>query len=191
MPYDLNNIAHEFYEELKPLFVNYLHKNFRIDYDTIYDIYNDVWLDVRENIAAGRVHPGTHWKAYILRMGFNKANKLAEHRSHEPELVLDDETFNREAFEKKYNAEKEAEESGYGNPQLLDVLNAELCYIPDPCNTVLQMYYYEHLSMREIADCMNYSGARSAITIMDRCRKNLKARVANTARSLGILEEND
>ena len=41
--------------------------------------------------------------------------------------------------------------------------------------------------MKEIADSMNYSSSRSAITTKNRCMDKLKARVLNTVRYLGIL----
>ena len=186
MPYDYNDIVRQFYEELKPLFINYLRKNFNISYDEIMDIYTDVWIDVRNNIIHGRVDANTHWKAYILRMGWNQANKKATRRPQDIDSY-DDETFNRDEFEKKYTEEKIAETSIYEDPDMQAVLAAELSYIPDPCNKILKLYYFDNLSMKEIADSMNYSSSRSAITTKNRCMDKLKARVLNTVRYLGIL----
>ena len=63
MPYEYNDIVRQFFEELKPLFVNYLRKNFTLDYVEIMDIYTEVWIDVRNNITRGLVEAGTKWKA--------------------------------------------------------------------------------------------------------------------------------
>ena len=187
MAFDYDNIVHEFFEELKPLFVNYLRKNFNLDYDEIMSIYTEVWIDVRSNIIRGRVEPGTKWKAYILKMGWYQANNIATRRPRDIDSY-DDETFNRDEFERKYTEEKAAETSIYEDPEMQAVLAAELSYIPDPCNKILKLYYFDELSMKEIADSMNYSNSRSAITTKNRCMEKLKARVVNAVRRLGILD---
>lgn len=186
MPYDYNDIVHQYFEELKPLFINYLRSNFSIDYDDIMDIYADVWVDVRDNIRRGMVAPGTKWKAYILKMGWNQANKVATRRVNIPSI--DDERFNRQDFENEYLRTKEAEKSIYDDLQLQAVLAAELTYIPDPCNKILKLYYFEELTMTEIAESMNYKTSRSAITTMHRCMTRLKNRVKDAVRRLGILD---
>lgn len=186
MPYDYENIVHDFYEDLKPLFVNYLRKNFTLQYDNIMDIYNDIWIDVRNNIQRGKVEPGTKWKSYILRMGWNQANKISTRR---PQFTsVDDDEFNRDDFEKKYTQQCEAETSIYENADIQSILANELGYIPDPCNKILKLYYFEQLSMSEIASVMNYSNSRSAITIKKRCFEKLKARVVNMVHHFGILD---
>lgn len=186
MEYDYSDIVRQWYEELKPLFINYLHKNFTIDYDEVMNIYTDVWMGVRDNIRCGRVEPGTKWKAYILRMGWNQANKLTSRRRHMPSM--DDESFDHAKFEQEYLKEKEAETSIYEDPEMQAVLAAELSYIPDPCNKILKLYYFDELSMTEIADSMNYSSSRSAITTKNRCMEKLRARVLNAVRKLGIID---
>lgn len=187
MPYIYNDIVHQYFEELKPLFVNYLRKNFNIDYDDIMNIYTEVWIDVRSNILRRRVEPGTKWKSYILRMGWNQANKLVTRRRNDIDS-LDDEKFNKEDFEKKYAQEREADSSIFDNPEIQEVLAAELSYIPDPCNKILRLFYFDEFSMKQIADTMNYSNARSAIATKNRCMDKLKSRVVNTVRRLGIID---
>ena len=186
MPYDYDNIVYEFFEELKPLFVNYLRKNFTITYDEVMDIYTDVWIDVRSNIQRGTVEKGTKWKAYILKMGWYQANKVATRRPRDVDSY-DDEQFNRDDFERRYTQEKEAETSIYEDPEMQAVLAAELSYIPNPCNKILKLYYFDELSMKQIADAMNYNTSRSAITTKNRCMDKLKERVKNAVRRLGIL----
>lgn len=187
MPYEYNDIVRQYFEELKLLFVNYLRKNFIISYDDAMEIYTDVWIDVRSNIARGRVQDGTKWKSYILKMGWNQANKIASRR---PTYIdsYDDVNFNRDEFEKKYTEEKAAEISIYEDPDMQAVLAAELSYIPDPCNKILKLYYFDELSMKEIADSMNYSSSRSAITTKNRCMEKLKARVVDAVRRLGLID---
>ena len=100
MVYDYNDIVHQFFEEFKPLFVNFLHKNYHIDYDEIMNIYIETWIDVRDNIMRGRVEKGTKWKSYIMQIGIRKAIRFKERKRDVDSM--DDEKFNREQFEKEY-----------------------------------------------------------------------------------------
>ncbi len=105
---------------------------------------------------------------------------------------VDEENFNRKQFEYEQGARKldEYYTSVYENPELQAVLVAELNYIPDPCNKILKMYYFDEFSMTEIAEAMNYRSSSSAKTTKKRCMDKLKARVKNAVRRLGILDNN-
>lgn len=186
MPYDYSDIVQRYFEEIKPLFINYLRRNFDIDYDDIMDIYVNVWIDLRRNIREGRLEEGTRWKSYILRMGFNQAHTFATRRV--PTISSDDETFNQDGFQAEYLLRCEADKSVYADPEMQAVLAAELSYIPEPCNSILKMYYYQEMSMEEIAQSNNYSNARTVITTKKRCFDKLKQRVVNAVRNLDILE---
>lgn len=189
MPYEYNDIVRQFYEELKPLFVNYLRRNFRLDYDEIMDLYTDVWIDVRGNILCGKVKPWTKRKAYILKMGWNKANKIATRKPQFVSMDEDDvEKFDQVSFEVEKAIRKMEDKPLYEDPDLQAVLAAELGYIPETCNKILKLYYNSGLSMKEIADAMNYSGSRSAIVVKKRCFDKIKARVFDAAHRLGILD---
>ena len=184
--YYYNEIVRENFEGLKQLFVNYLRKNFFLTNDQIMSIYTQVWLDVRDNILHGRVRPHTKWRSYILKMGRNQALNIASRRPHVESI--DDPKFNHDEFERRYTEMRGADSSIYEDPDMQAVLAAELSYIPDPCNKILKLYYFDDLSMTEIADAMNYNNSRSAITTKNRCMKKLKDRVTNAVRRLGILD---
>ncbi len=186
MSADYNEIVHRNFEEMKTPFINFLRKNFKIDYDDIMDIYVNVWIDVRDNIRRRKTEDVKSWKSYIFNLGWKQACKFATRTRHIPSI--DDEKFDREAFEKEYTAQKEAEKSIYNDPDLKAVLAAELSYIPDPCNKILRFYYFEERSMKDIADALNYSSSRSANVIRNRCLEKIKERVRNAVRRLGILD---
>lgn len=185
MPYEYNEIVHNYFEEIKPLFINYLRKNFNLDYDEIMGLYTETWIDVRENIIAQRLEEHTNWRAYILRIGWNKASKLASRR---PVMVsTEDDRFDHAEFEESYRKEYDQEESVYADPALKVVLGTELSYIPDPCNKILNLYFFDHFSMQQIADMMNYSSYRSANVVKNRCFDKLKTRVLTAVKNLGII----
>lgn len=186
MSFDYNEIVRQYYEDLKLPFVNTLRSEYNLDYDDIMDIYTDVWIALRDNILRDMVAPDTKWHPLIMQMGRNQANNKVTRRK--TINCLDDESFNRDELERKYTAEQEAETSIYEDPEFKKVLAAQLSYIPDPCNKVLKFFYYDEMSMKEIAVAMNYSGPDSAKTVRHRCMEKLKSRILNAVRHLGILK---
>ncbi|MDE7419538.1 MAG: sigma-70 family RNA polymerase sigma factor [Muribaculaceae bacterium] len=186
MASDYNEIVHRNFEEMKTPFINFLRRNFKIDYDDIMDIYVNVWIDVRDNIRNGKTERVKSWRSYIFNLGWRQACKFATRTRHIPSF--DDENFDSDELESEYLKEKEAEKSIYNDPELKKVLASELSYIPDPCNKILKMYYFDKFSMKEIADSLNYSDARSANVVRNRCRDKIKERVLNAVRRLGILD---
>lgn len=181
-----DNIVRQWYEDIKPLFINYLRKNFYIDYDGIMDIYQNVWEDVHSNIKRGRVKKDTKWTAYILKMGWNQAYK---HKIRRPQQQsLDDESFDLQGFELELARQRQEEEpSIYDDPAVKGVLGAELSYIPNPCNKILKLYYFDELTMTEIADSMNYSSSDSVKTTKNRCMDKLRKRVLSAVKRLGVI----
>lgn len=186
MPADYYDIVHRNFEELKTPFINFLRKDFKIDYDDIMDIYVNVWIDVRDNIINGKTENVTKWKSYIFRLGWRQAYKFATRIRHIPSI--DDEKFDRDAFEQEYWKQRDAEKSIYNDPDLKALLATELSYIPNPCNQILKSYYYEDCSMRDIAFSLNYSNSRSANVVKNRCLEKIKTRVRKAAHRLGIFE---
>lgn len=191
MPYDYDNIVHQWFEELKLPFINYIRANFSISYDEVMDLYTDTWMELRKIILDNRA-TDDKWKALIFKIGWRQADKIATRRPRHISINLggDDaeETFSRGLFEAEKAAQMAEEKSVYEDPDLQAVLGAELSYIPDPCNKILKLYYFDEMSMTEIADAMNYGSSRSAITTKNRCMDKLKARVKNAVRRLGIID---
>ena len=186
MPNNYNEIVHDYFEENKQLFVNYLRKNFNMSYDDIMDIYINVWIDMRDNILNGRTENVRNWTSYILKLGWNQAYNATTRGAKIPSL--DDETFDRDAFEREYLNEKEREKTIYEDPELNQVLKTELAFIPDPCRKIFRLYYHDRQSLKKIAEMMNYSSEHSAKTTKKRCVEKIKNRVVASASRLGIID---
>lgn len=192
MDYDYNNIVHRWFEELRQPFIHYIRKNFRMDYDEVNDIYSDSWMELRKIILNGKA-TDDKWRALIFKIGWREANKKAERQKkiiplESLEADGDADCFNLGLFEFEKAVRRMHDKSVYENSDLYTVLGTELGYIPDPCNRILKMYYYDDMSMTEIAETMNYRSSRSAITTKNRCLDKLKARVKDAVRRLGILD---
>lgn len=194
MENEYTGIVRQYYEELYRPFINLLRSRYSdLSADTIEDLYHDVWIDVRTNILNGKVEKNTKWKAYIFKIGLFKANNVSTRGIKTASLDTsnfgdDDEKFNPLEMEVERKRMQDEEPDIYQDPELKDVLARELSYIPEPCNKVLKFYYYEGLSMKMIAEAMNYSSQDTAKVTKKRCFDKLKERVMNSVRRLGIID---
>lgn len=191
MDYDYNEIVRQWFEELKQPFINYIRGNFVISYDDVMDIYSDAWWELREVIIGGRA-TDSKWKALIFKIGWRMAAKKAVRSPKRVSLdgAGDDgeDRFDPVVFEVEKVRQRDEAPDVYEDPDLKGVLGTVMSYIPDPCNKLLRLYYYEELSMTQIAEAMNYSTSRSAITTKKRCFERLKKRVEDAARMMGIID---
>lgn len=187
-------IVRQYYEVLYRPFMNLLRSRYSdLSADTIEDLYHDVWIDVRTNILNNKVEKNTKWKAYIFKIGLLKAYNISTRGIKTVSLDTsnsgdDDEKFNPLEMEVERKRMQDEEPDIYQDPELKDVLARELSYIPEPCNKVLKFYYYEGLSMKMIAEAMNYSSQDTAKVTKKRCFDKLKERVMNSVRRLGIID---
>ena len=194
MENEYTGIVRQYYEELYRPFMNLLRSRYSdLSADTIEDLYHDVWIDVHTNILNGRVEKNTKWKAYIFQIGIFKANNISTRGIRPTSLDTsdfsgDDDKFNPLEMEVERKRMQDEEPDIYQNPKLKDVLARELSYIPEPCNKVLKFFYYEGLSMKMIAEAMNYSSQDTAKVTKKRCFDKLKERVMNSVRGLGIID---
>lgn len=194
MENEYTGIVRQYYEELYRPFINLLRSRYSdLSADTIEDLYHDVWIDVRTNILNGKVEKNTKWKAYIFKIGLFKANNVSTRGIKTASLDTsnfgdDDEKFNPLEMEVERKRMQDEDPDIYQDPELKDVLARELSYIPEPCNKVLKFYYYEGLSMKMIAEAMNYSSQDTAKVTKKRCFDKLKERVMNSVRRLGIID---
>ena len=72
--------------------------------------------------------------------------------------------------------DKFAEEEDSYKATLKKVLRTSLSKLGENCRTLLIMFYYEQMSMDEIAERMDFGSRRVAITTKSRCWKRLKER---------------
>lgn len=176
MSHDFKQIANQWFTKLQPTFNSIIGKRFALDDEAIDDIYADVWMDVYNNIQANRVTNDTNWKSYILTIGRNRAIKFISRN-------LGTEKINGEIAERyDFGAMETPGEHDY------DRREEQYLRIEDAWNTlsskeqsVLNMYYFQHKSMQEIAEAHNYSNARTAITVKNKCLNKLRRNATSPA----------
>lgn len=178
------DIVRKWYNKVRPMFVNTLRKRFsQLDYDTIENLYQDAFLAVYENLQAGRVREDTSWSSYIIQIGIYLATKELRH-SGITDSIYESGGDNEEGHQQISRTVElllsqltTEDESLYQNINALSLLGEELNYTPEPCNSIIRLFYYDDMSMEEIAVAVNFKNATTAKSKKSQCMKTLIERV--------------
>ena len=178
---DFSQIASNYYISLRNHFINYIHKSIPVlSLDDIEDIYSEVFIKVRKSLLEGNVASGTKWKSYIFKIGYNLAINKAKQASRfiQPVESSDDDIDESKRFETyiSLNEMKEIEDNETKRQQLA-IIDREIKYLPEPCETILKDFYYGGFSMNEIMDDIHYQSTNSVKVMKNRCMKKLKERI--------------
>lgn len=194
MEENYEEVVRKWYNKVKPLFQNVLRNRFvNISSDTIEDLYQDAFMAVYENIKAGRVSDKTSWSAYIIQIGLNLANKKLRYIANTELLENlfsydeDKQTMQYNRIEKLLNEHLGIEQSIYTDKDILHVLGTEIQYVPEPCSTIIRLYYYDNLSMNDISVAINFKNADTTKSKKSQCMKTLADRVKDSLRKYGIV----
>ena len=198
MEHNYEEIVREWYNRLRPEFLRRL--TARYSSLTLYDaenLYQDAFIAVQKNIMEGRVRENTSWSSYIMTIGMN----LANHEMREvgvtdsiDEGYVDDEgeVFSPTAHkaEEKYQELLSLDEalSLYSDPEAQALLGEELAHTPEPCNSIIKLYYYSDYSMDEIAEEVGYKNSTTAKSKKSQCMKDLIRRVKASFSRAGFLD---
>lgn len=178
------DIVRQWYNKVRPMFVNTLKKRFAsLSYDDIEDLYQQAFLAVHDNLQAGRVREDTSWRSYIIQIGLNLATKELRH-SGITDSIYESGGDNEEGHQQISRTVElllsqltTEDESLYQNVNALSLLGEELNYTPEPCNSIIRLFYYDDMSMEEIAVAVNFKNATTAKSKKSQCMKTLIERV--------------
>ena len=76
------------------------------------------------------------------------------------------------------------EEDNETKTQQLAIIDREIKYLPEPCETILKDFYYGGFSMNEIMDDIHYQSTNSVKVMKNRCMKKLKERIMLALKTL-------
>ncbi len=188
------DIVREWYNKVRPLFVNTLKKRFTsLSYDDIEDLYQQAFLAVHDNLQAGRVREDTSWSSYIIQIGLNLATKELRHTGITDSIYEsggDNEEGHQQisrTVELLLSQLATEDESLYQNEDAKSLLGEELSHMPEPCNSIIRLFYYDDMSMEEIAVAVNFKNATTAKSKKSQCMKSLTDRVKASFKRAGII----
>lgn len=194
MKENYEEVVLRWYNKLKPLFQNVLHSRYEtLSSDTIDDLYQDAFLAVYNNIQSGSVKDQTSWNAYIIQIGLNlaakKMRRVVKSDSLDAMFIYDEQTQSLRAnrVDALLNDSFLSEISVYHDKDVLWVLGKELQYVPEPCATIIRLFYYDNMSMEDISAAVNLKNASTAKAKKSQCMKSFTTRVKESLHTLGIV----
>lgn len=188
MAQNYEDIVCEWYTRLRPEFLRRLTAKY--SGLSLYDaenLYQDTFIAVQENLMRGRIKEDTSWSSYIMTIGMNMASK-AWRKIGKTDST--DEGFDDEEDPKSNTARKveellktlpdsEDETPLYKDPEAQSLLGNELTHTPEPCGSIIRLFYYEDMSMEEIAEEIGYKNATTAKAKKSQCMTDLIKRVTD------------
>lgn len=195
MEQSYESIVREWYNRLRPEFLRRL--MFKYPYLTLFDaenLYQDAFIAVQENLMEGRIKENTSWSSYIMTIGLNLASKEWRRIGKSDSIDEDFDEEERPRVDTARKVEKllkdlsdnEDECSLYTNPEAQALLGNELSHTPQPCSSIIRMFYYDDLSMDEIAETIGYKNATTAKAKKSQCMTDLIKRVTDALNRAGF-----
>lgn len=188
------DIVRKWYNKVRPLFVNTLKKRFTsLSYDDIEDLYQQAFLAVHDNLQAERVREDTSWSSYIIQIGLNLATKELRHAGKTGSIYEssgdNDEGHQQisKTVEQLLSELTTDDEPLYQNIDALSLLGDELNHTPEPCNSIIRLFYYDDMSMEEIAVAVNFKNAITAKSKKSQCMKTLIERVKRSFKAAELI----
>lgn len=176
-------VVSEWYENLHTPFVNFIKGQFSdLSYDDIEDIYQNTFITVYENIKSGKVREDTTWRSYILGIGKLKALNQVQRSHKQVDIYSPGSNLIRRCAEEV----SEDELPVYKDETALKILDEQVKYLPEPCHTILLMFYHEKKSLDEISKTINFKNSQTAKVRKSQCMRKLKERVKQAFLLAGI-----
>lgn len=151
------------YELYKPPFVSFLRKYYGIDNETAYDLYQESFTDMCQNVRNGKYTEGqSSLKTYLFEIGKRKACNWMRGNRMEPEEE-----------QNLFSEWIAANETSRGWTEAQEVAAQLVQETEETCRSVLTLFYWERLPMAEIALRMNYKDADVAKNKKSSCLRRL------------------
>lgn len=203
------DIVRKWYVRLQSDFTYLLMERYRNTNMRIADaenIYQDVFIAIRENLSKGTIKQETNWESYIIRIGLNIAGKKYRHIKSKDSI---DEVDPEEAGKLSARAQRisdllhslpaeDDEENINMNMEAQRLLGDELIHTPEPCASIIRMSYYEDMSDAEIAQAIPaYNNNGKSLSVNAKavkarrwlCMQDLIYRVKLSLYHAGLIDE--
>ena len=197
MTHNYDEIVRQWYNRLRPEFLRRLTAKY--SGLSLYDaenLYQDAFIAVQENLMLGRIKEDTVWSSYIMTIGMNMASKawrkLGKTDSTDEgfDCNEDDDSGSNVARKVEELLKTLPDDEGgtplYQDPEAQSLLGDELTHTPEPCASIIRLFYYEGLSMNKIADKIGYKNATTAKAKKSQCMNDLIKRVTNALNRAGF-----
>lgn len=154
------------YKRYRDPFVQFA-KRYHGDQELLYDIYQDATIALFEKAVQGKLQlDKSSIKTYLFSIGkFMLFTKLKKEPPRSE--IIEDQEVALGLFEEAQSFMEEPD-------QQLVFLRKALTKLGEKCRRVLELYYYENKSMKEIQQLLDYNHTDVVKSHKSRCMKSLK-----------------
>lgn len=153
------------YEEHREEFFFWLTKYFNCSSEEAKDVYQNAIMVFYENIIKGKLTDMTSTvKTYLFAVG---KYKMMEQKKQSYRFSGEEQIPHLQAEETTLEDLQEEEKD-------LKLVERCLHLLGDPCRTLLELYYYQRLSMAEITTSMDYKNVNTTKNLKYKCIQRLK-----------------
>lgn len=162
---DENRAISEIYSDHRSSFISWVKNSSNCDTDTALDIYQVSIVILYENVMCGKLTELDNVKSYLFKIGKNKlmehyrSVKKNQHAEINENLLLD-RAINEDIIDDQI--------------ELIDRIADSLSNLGDPCKTILENFYFQKMSLEEIASSMNYKNSDTVKTKKYKCIQRLR-----------------
>lgn len=192
MAQNYEDIVRDWYNRLRPSFMRRLTQQFpSLTLGDAENLYQDTFIAIYDNLLADRVRQDTSWDSYIMTIGLNLANKAMRRMSITDSLDAEERNsespnFTARKVELLMKSVPEDEETLSDKLEVQSLLGNELTHTPEPCASIIRYFYYEDMSMDEIAEEIGYKNAQTAKAKKSQCMTDLIRRVTDALNRAGF-----
>lgn len=152
----------KFYMLYREEFIRWLKRQYRSNYETSVEIYQQAFVICYENILDGTLNVLTSsLKTYLFAVGRNKMNEMLRSKSRNLAVMPG------------YLPDPEPDDNPYESPDIRQV-SRNLQQLGNPCRDLLTAFYYHHKSLIDIALEMDYKNADTAKNMKYKCLERLR-----------------
>lgn len=205
MVVNYEEIVNKWYVKLREPFLRRITYEFRgrLSLDDAENIYQDTILAVHQNLIDGRVKEDTSWSSYIMTIGFNLANKALRGLGGKTDSIDRD---SEEDDDSKSGLARKVEQiladipdeddvPFNQNPDVKSALADAIIRTHEPCATIIRLFYYDDVTMDEIAEEVRLKGyackdASVAKAKKSQCMNSLIKYLQEGLRRLGVIDSN-
>lgn len=190
------DIVRKWYKPMRPIYLECLLSRYpKICLEVAENLYQDTFIAIQENLMLGRIKENTSWNSYIMTIGLHLANKKMRKLGKTDSIDTtydngeDDDSPNKAArtVEDLLKTLPDKEELPFvKNPEAHAILVNEIAHTPEPCAKIIKLFYYEDLSMTEIAEEIGYKNAATAKAKKNQCMNDLINRIMKPLRQAGF-----
>ena len=189
-------IVRKWYVKLRPNFINLLMDKYRLTQMTLEDaenIYQDIFLVIRDNLDNGKIKENTSWNSYIMRVGLNLASKQYRQIGKVDSVDETDNESPSRLMAKIDDMLKEIpdeQDNIYSNPRAQEVLRDELTHTPEPCASIIKLTYFSGLKDAEIIEELDRFNSANAVKARRwQCMRDLIRRVNIALFYAGLIDK--